>query len=50
MSLVRDLRAAFVVDSDAAKAAAFADRMSHELALPVEPAPTLRSAVRQSDI
>ena len=50
MSVVRDLCAAFVVDSDAAKAAAFADRMSHELALPVEPAPTLRSAVRQSDI
>jgi alanine dehydrogenase len=50
MSLVRSLRRGFVIDIDAARAEAFARRMSDELALAIEPAAELDNAVAASDI
>ena len=50
MSVVRSLRKGFVLDADATKAAAFARRMSEELAYPVEPLTDLDMAVAASDI
>ena len=50
MSGVRSLRTGFVLDADAAKAAAFARRMSVELGYSVEPVTDLDAAVAASDI
>lgn len=50
MSVVRDLRRAFVIDSDTRKAEAFARRMSDESGLRVEPTNDLAEAIRWSDL
>ena len=50
MSVVRLLRAGFVLDADVARAAAFAQRMSEELRYPIEPVTDLEVAVAASDI
>jgi ornithine cyclodeaminase/alanine dehydrogenase-like protein (mu-crystallin family) len=50
MAVVRDLRVAFTVDSDAPKAAAFAERMARELGMRVEASTNLSAAVGNSDI
>lgn len=50
MAVVRSLRAGFVLDADAAKAAAFARRMSRELRWSIEPVTALEAAVAKSDI
>lgn len=48
--LVRDLQRAYVIDSDGAKALAFADRMSAGLDLQVEATTDLAAAIRESDV
>jgi len=50
MGLVRDLRQAFVIDAEVAKAEAFAKRMSGDVGLRVEPAANLAAAIRVSEI
>ena len=50
MSVVRSLAGGFVLDRDAAKAAAFAHRMSEELHYPIEPVTDVNAAVAASDI
>ena len=50
MSVVRSLRAGFVLDADVCKATAFARRMSDELHYPIEPVTNLMAAIEASDI
>lgn len=50
MSVVRDLRRAFVIDSDTGKAEGFARRMSDGSGLRIEPTKDLAEAIRASDI
>ena len=50
MGVVRDLRRAFAIDIDGAKAVEFARRMSDRLGLPVEPATSLTDALRDSEM
>jgi len=50
MATIRDLRRAFVLDRDVAKAAAFAERLSKALPLAIEPTTDLSAAVRASEI
>jgi ornithine cyclodeaminase/alanine dehydrogenase-like protein (mu-crystallin family) len=50
MCVVRDLRRAFAIDADAAKAEAFAKRMARELGIHVEASTNLAAATGASDI
>jgi len=50
MCAVRELRAAFAVDTDRDKATDFAHRMSAALEIDVQPTSNLASAIRKSDI
>ena len=50
MSVVRPLRAGFVLDADVDKAAAFARHMSDELHYAIEPVTNLMAAIEASDI
>jgi ornithine cyclodeaminase/alanine dehydrogenase-like protein (mu-crystallin family) len=50
MAVVRSLRAGFVLDTDAARAAAFARRLSEDLRWPIESVTDLGAAVAASDI
>ena len=50
LALVRPLERAFVHDLDPVRARTFADEMTGELGVPVEPAADLAGATRQSDL
>ena len=50
MQIVRPIRTAFAVDIDSDRALAFAERLSRELQIPVQPTGDLDSAIHASDI